>query len=274
MAARSPDPKGPVAIDTHAHVSMRDFNADRDAVIARSRAAGVNFVEIGFDPESSRKAVMLARAAGGICAVGVHPHNAAEHPGGPAGAWKEVESLLNPQNAEIAAIGEIGLDYCRNLSPKAQQIECFQMGLDTASRMRLPVVVHQRDAGDDAYDMVRRAHLSKPVVFHCFSGDAFDAKKCLDLGGFLGLGGVLTYPKNESIREAVRSVPLDRLLLETDCPYLTPQSHRGKRNEPSYVLEVGQMLADLFALPPEQVLEATTENARKAFLANPVWKSK
>ncbi len=271
MEAGYPSEDSPVAIDTHAHVSMEDFDGDRDAVIMRARSLRVNSVEIGFDVESSRKSVSLARRVGGRCAVGIHPHNAGDSLAGVERAWDAIESLVSEGSPEIAAIGEIGLDYARDFSPRDVQAKCFEMGLRLAGRKRLPVVIHQRDAAEDVLAVVRVAKPAAPVVFHCFAGDADYAGRCLDLGGYLGLGGILTYPKNEYLRQAVRSVPLDRILLETDSPYLAPQRLRGKRNEPAFVLETARLLAGLLGLSPGEVVQATSANARAAFLGGVAW---
>ncbi|MEX0974572.1 MAG: TatD family hydrolase [Bacillota bacterium] len=272
MAARSPDLVRVMGIDTHSHVSMDDFDGDRAAVVERARVAGVNFVEIGFDASSSRKAISLAGNLGGVCAVGIHPHNVGATREELAGAWREVESLLAGGNSEVAAIGEIGLDFARDLNPRDLQTKCFAAGLELARNAGLPVVIHQRDAEEQVLGMVRDAALTAPVIFHCFTGNAEYASKCLALGGYLGFGGVLTYPRNQALREALGGLPLDRILLETDSPYLAPQSRRGKRNEPAFVLEVGQLVAGLLGLPLERVLAATSANAAAAFMADPDWK--
>lgn len=251
---------------------MEDFDGDRDTVIARAHAACVDFVEIGFDVESSRKSVSLARKVGSRCAVGIHPHNAGDSLAGVGRAWDAIESLLGEGSPEIAAVGEIGLDYARDLSPRDIQARCFEMGLSLAGRRRLPVVIHQRDAAEDVLAMVRAARPAAPVVFHCFAGDADYAAKCLELGGYLGLGGILTYPRNEYLRQAVRGVPLDRILLETDAPYLAPQRVRGRRNEPAFVLETAGLLASLLGLGVDEVVLATSANARAAFLGEVAWR--
>ena len=271
MAARSPDEGVSLAVDTHAHVSMEDFDADREEVIRRARELRVDFVEVGFDEESSRRSVSLARAQGGKCAVGVHPHNAGGSLDAMQTAWRGVASLLKPDNPEVVAIGEIGLDYARDFSPRDIQVPCFEEGLRLARTCGLPVVIHQRDAEDQVASMVKAAALTAPIIFHCFGGDAAYARKLLDLGGYLGLGGVLTYPKNSHIREAIRGLPHDRILLETDCPYLAPQSMRGKRNEPSYVLETARVVAGILDVELSRLLDITTANAARAFLGRTVW---
>jgi TatD DNase family protein len=250
---------------------MADFDEDRSAVVGRAVSAGVNFVEIGFDVDSSRLAVGLARELGGICAVGIHPHNVGGSRTELDEAWVQIEAILS-ESPEAVAVGEIGLDFARNLTPRDLQDYCFGLGLNLSRSKGLPAVIHQREAQDRVLDLVRAAHLTAPVIFHCFTGDAGYAKKCLDLGAYLGLGGVLTYPKNGALRDAVRGIPLDRILLETDSPYLAPQSKRGKRNEPALVLDTGELVAGLLGLPTQEVLLAAAANARRAFGSEPAWK--
>ncbi len=268
MEARSPELGFPLTIDTHAHVTMAEFDADRDSAIRRAASSGVSFVEVAFDAESARQAVTLVRELGGRCAVGVHPHYAGDSLQALSLEWREVEGLLTPENPEIVAIGESGLDFRRNLSGRDIQMECFSTGLDLAQRKALPVIIHQRDAEREVLSLIRTAGLTRPIIFHCFTGDSAYAHRCLDLGGYLGLGGVLTYPRNRDLRETVKGLPLDRILLETDSPYLAPQSRRGKRNEPSFVLEVRDLVAGLVGLSAPSLSERTTANASKAFLAD------
>jgi TatD DNase family protein len=271
MAARSPELGFPLTIDTHAHLTMPEFDADREDAIERARSSGVTFLEVGFDAESSLQAVALSRELGGKCAVGIHPHYAGDSLAGLSSAWREVEKLLSAGNPEIVAIGEIGLDFWRNLSARDIQTECFSAGLELAKRKLLPVIIHQREAEREVLSRIKAAGLDRPVVFHCFTGDELYARRCLDLGGYLGFGGPLTYPRNASLRETVRRLPRGRILLETDSPYLAPQSLRGKRNEPSFVLEVRDLAAGLLALSSPSLSETTTANASKAFLADLAW---
>lgn len=251
---------------------MVDFDIDRDAVIRRARDHGVDFIEIGFDSESSQRALSLARVTHGKCAVGVHPHNAGESLAIMESQWREVTRMASG-SPEVAAIGEIGLDYARDYSPRDIQVACFEHGINLARTLGIPAVIHQRDADEQVAEMVRSAKLAVPVVFHCFGGDTESARRLLDLGGYLGLGGVLTYPKNGHVRDAVKKIPLDRILLETDCPYLSPQPLRGKRNEPSHVLVTAKMVAEIREIGLPELLLATTENAAKVFLGETTWMS-
>lgn len=270
----SPAPRSgnlPLAIDTHAHVSMRDFDVDRERVLDRCRVQGVHFIEIGYDAESSRASADLAERVGGKCAVGVHPHNAGSSMSEVEAQWAGVKSLLQERPRVVAAIGEIGLDYARDFSPRSLQAACFQIGLELARELQLPAVIHQRDAHQDVLEMVKQAHLTTPVIFHCFSGDADYARKCVDLGGYLGFGGTITRPKNGHLRDALTAIPKDWILLETDAPYLSPQAMRGRRNEPAFVLETAELAAQLLGLGLPEVLAITSANSERAFLGRVSW---
>lgn len=261
----------PLAIDTHAHVSMPDFDADREDVLDRCRVQGVHFVEIGFDAQSSHASIQLAETLGGKCAIGVHPHNAGDSMNEVEAQWAGVKSLLEEHPAVVAAIGEMGLDYARDFSPRPLQAACFQIGLELARDRGLPAVIHQRDAHQDVLDMVKRAGLTAPVIFHCFSGDADYARKCVELGGYLGFGGTVTYPKNQHLRDAVAAIPKDRILLETDAPYLSPQGMRGKRNEPVRVLETAALVGQVLGVGLSEILAITSANSERAFLGRTSW---
>lgn len=254
-------------IDTHAHTSMGEFDRDRDAVVTRAKAAGVSFVEVGFDVDSSGRALELARSLGGKCAVGIHPHNLPGPAESLAEAWGRIETLLGERNPEIAAIGEVGLDFSRGSPDRDAQIECFSRGVDLACRSGLPVVVHERDAEAEVGSTLRRFSTRLPVIFHCFTGNKDYAGRCLDVGGFLGFGGIVTYPRNGDLRDTLKFIPPDRILLETDSPYLAPQSHRGSRNEPAFVIDVRDRVANVLGVPAAELSDLTTANAGRAFLA-------
>lgn len=254
--------EGLVVFDTHAHVSTSPFNEDRDQVIKRARLSGIGFLEVGFDEESSRKSLNLAQSLDGYCAVGIHPHDTARQQSLEC-RWKYVEDLA--QSPQVKAIGEIGLDYFREFSPKQSQIEGFCMGLEVAGRTGLPVIIHQRDSSDDVINVINNCPPGTPLIFHCFSQELGYARKCLDLGGYIGLGGSLTYPRNDYLRDILRFLPPDRLLVETDCPYLPPQSKRGKRNEPSYIVEVVNTIAQILEVTFNEIAEITLKNALRVF---------
>ncbi len=260
-------PKGNAArarvFDTHAHVSSPAFDEDRDKVIECARCSGVTFMEVGFDEDSSRASLLLAEKVGIYCAAGIHPHEALR---GQAldERWKFIEGLVS-QSTRVKAIGEIGLDYFRDITPKKSQAKAFLMGLDLARRLELPVIIHQRDAHEDLLSMARANAPGTPLVFHCFSQGLDYARECLDLGGYIGLGGSLTYPRNGYLRDMLAFLPLDRVLVETDCPYLPPQSRRGKRNEPSFVLEVVSAIAEVLGSTADEIARVTLDNGRRAF---------
>lgn len=260
----------PDLIDTHAHVSGSEFDDDRQAVLERAERANVGFIEVGFDVLSSKRAVDLAKTAALAAAVGIHPHNAAECDD-LSMAWRELRGLILAHcpvgggKPKVVAVGEIGLDYYRDLSPRALQAECFEMGLETAKELDLPVVIHQRDAWDDTIRILRNHSITRPAIFHCFGGNRSYAKDCLDLGGYLGLGGVITYRKNTGFRDLLKYIPLDRMLLETDAPYLPPEGRRGRRNEPAYVRETLDVLAAVLGKDPYTVGRITRDNSLRAF---------
>jgi TatD DNase family protein len=267
-------------IDSHCHLDQPHFDADRKAVVARAAAGGVTrLINPGVDLPSSRVAVVLAQQYEGIfAAVGVHPHDAKTLD---AAALAELKALT--QSYRNVAIGEIGLDYYRNLSPRIVQRRAFEAQLDLAAELGLPVIVHDRDAHADILAMLsswsssldaRRPMLkSRAGVLHSFSGDVALAERALALGFYIGISGPVTYPgltaragkSAHQVREVVRAVPLERLLIETDAPYLTPQPHRGQRNEPAYARFVAQAVAEARELTLEQVAAQTSANAVALF---------
>ncbi len=252
-----------VIFDTHAHVTDRSFDKDRIQVIKRAQNLGVTFMEVGIDEKSSFKSLALAEKIDGVCAVGIHPHYASRSQD-IEDRWNQIENIV-AQSQRVKAIGEIGLDYFRNLSPKEAQIKCFEMGLDVANRCGLPVIIHERESSDDVVSVARKHMIGTPLIFHCFSGGIDHARKCLDLGGYLGFGGPLTYPRNGYLRDMLKFLPSDRLLVETDCPYLPPQSLRGKRNEPSYIIEVVNCIAEILDKKPWEISNITLMNALRVF---------
>ena len=251
-------------IDSHCHLDFPQFDADRDEVLARAVEAGVTaLINPGADLESSRRAVALAEQYENVyAAVGVHPHDAStlDDP-----ALAELRQLA--AHPKVVAIGEIGLDYYRDLSPRPQQRAAFDAQLALAADLNLPVIVHQREAAMDVLAALRAwASAGHPgCVLHAFSGDEAVAGEAVALGFFVGLGGPLTFTNARRLAEIVPRLPLDRLLVETDAPYLAPHPYRGRRNEPAYVVLVAQRLAELRGLPLETVTRQVTENTRRAF---------
>lgn len=246
--------------DTHCHLNHPHFAPDVVPVWQRARAAGVHYaVIVGYDLPSSQSAVQVAtQLEGCFASVGIHPHDAT---GCDHRALQQLEHLAT--HSRIVALGEIGLDYYRNLSPREAQQQAFHQQLQLAQRLQLPVIIHCRDAYDDLLDILAQYPLRG--VLHCFSGDLHHAQRAVEMGWYLGIGGVVTFPNAHTLREVVRQVPVERLLLETDAPYLAPVPHRGKRNEPSYVPLIGQAVAALKGMPPEELAQKTTENALRLF---------
>lgn len=253
--------------DTHAHLDDVRYDEDREAMIARAREAGVHaFVTIGCDLATSQAAVSLTEQHSFIYAsIGVHPHEVKHI----QEAWYD-EFRRMAKNKKVVAYGEIGLDYHYNHSSPKEQRERFREQIQFARELNLPVIIHTREAQEDTIGILREEGASEiGGVFHCFSGDAWLAKDALDLGFYLSFSGILTFQNAAMLRDIAKTVPLDRLLIETDCPYLTPVPHRGKRNEPAFVSLVAQQLATIRAGEPEMSWETigriTTQNAKRLF---------
>ena len=250
-------------IDSHCHLDDKQFAADRDETIARALAAGVEAmlaIGSGDGPPDLEAAVRLADRYPFITAtIGVHPHDAGK-------ATPETLQSLRTLAAhpKVVAVGEIGLDYHYDFSPREVQRQAFAAQLAIAREASLPIVIHTREAWDDTLALLRE-HWHGPGVLHCFTGGPEQARHALDLGFHLAFGGVITFPKAESTRESARLTPLDRLLVETDCPYLAPVPHRGKRNEPAFLLETVKHLATIRGVTPAAIAEATTRNFRALF---------
>ncbi len=254
-------------IDSHAHLDDARYDGDRDAVIARAREAGVEiFITIGCDLATSRSAVALAERYPFVYAtVGVHPHEV-KHIGDD---WYEELRRL-AQHSKVVGYGEIGLDYHYNYSPPKLQRERFREQVGIAKDLGLPLSIHSREAQEDTIAILREEKAGTVGgVFHCFTGDAWLAKDALDLGFYLSFSGVLTFQNATMLRDIAKTVPTNRLLVETDCPYLTPAPHRSKRNEPSFVTLVAEKLAEVRAeseaLDVEQVGRITADNTRRLF---------
>ncbi len=254
-------------IDTHTHLDDARYDADRDTMIQRAREAGVDrMVTIGCDLATSQAAVALAERYPFVYAsVGVHPHEVKHIQ---ADWYDEFRRLA--ANRKVVAYGEIGLDYHYNNSPPEDQRRRFREQLQLAKELALPVIIHTREAQDDTITILREEQASTiGGVFHCFSGDTWLAKDALDLGFYVSFSGIVTFQNATVLREIAKTVPLDRLLIETDCPYLTPVPHRGKRNEPAFVAHVADQLAsvrsDSRRLTAEDIGRITSENARRLF---------
>jgi TatD DNase family protein len=253
-------------IDTHAHLFDERFASDLPAVLDRAAAAGVGrTVCIGIDRDSNRATVAIAsRFPAVFAAVGIQPNHAAE--AGP-GDWDEVVQLAETE-PKVVAIGETGLDRYWDRAPFPLQEEYFARHIALARRLGKPFVIHCREAEADVVRVLRdefEKHGPPRAVMHSFSGDLATAAACLDMGLFVSFAGMLTYKTAADLRAVAAAVPLDRLLVETDCPYLAPVPHRGKRNEPAFVAHTAAVLAEAKGVTPEVIAEHTTRNARALF---------
>ena len=249
-------------VDSHAHIQLDNFLPDRNAVLARARHAGVHAIlVIGFNLQTSRDGIALAESHAGLYAtVGMHPHDTKDFKEETLDIFRELAS-----HSKVVGLGEMGLDYYRNLSPKYLQINAFERQLDLAEELRLPVVIHNREAYHDILPVLRARNGRIRGVMHCFSGGVGIMRQTLDLGFSVGIGGPLTYRKSEDLQAVARQVPADRLLVETDCPWLAPQFRRGKRNEPSYVRSTAEKIAELRGISLKEVAEITTHNFERLF---------
>lgn len=249
-------------IDTHAHLDSPKFDSDREEVIARAREAGIDtIVNIGFNRETIPSTMQLTEQYPFIyAAVGWHPTDAIDMRLEEDLAW--IESLC--ANPKVVAIGEIGLDYYWDTSPKELQHTVFREQIRLARKLNKPIVIHNRDAHEDVVRILREERASEVGgIMHCFSGSKEMAKICLDMNFYISFGGPVTYKNARVPKEALASVPMDRLLVETDAPYLTPHPHRGKRNESAYVRLVAEAAAEIKGLELEQLARITSENARR-----------
>jgi TatD DNase family protein len=250
--------------ETHCHLNHDLFGDDWKDVEARAKAVDVRrLVVVGFDTTSSRQAVFLAKDKPETlrASIGIHPDACNDWTDSTS---EEFLALANENANPVVAVGEIGLDYHWNTFEPGVQKQVFRDQLALAERLNLPVIIHCRDAYDDALDILA-LHPNVTGVLHCFTGDALQAKRALSLGYFVGVGGVITYKNAHTVREAIVSVPLDRILLETDSPYLAPQPWRGKRNEPSYLTAVITKLSELYAMSEDDISEITWQNAESLF---------
>ncbi len=247
-------------IDTHAHLNMEDYDADMEGVLQRALAADVRMiVNIGYDLESSTHAVELAQKHGFLyVAVGVHPHDSDRLTEQGLERLRELST-----GKKVVAIGETGLDFYRDLSPRDVQRESFRKQIRLAKEVDLPLVIHLRNAQEEGFSILKRETVAKGVM-HCFSGSLQQAQEAVRLGFYLGFDGPITFnsPKLISI---LKEIPKERVLLETDCPYLAPEPHRGKRNEPSYLRFICQKAASELGMSYQELAALTTSNAKNLF---------
>ena len=254
-------------IDSHCHLAGTEFEADLPDVVARARDAGLTgalvILSAGDEGEAVRAERVSERWSEVRFSVGIHPHQAGQHARDLDGGIVSLERAIDAHGA--VAVGEIGLDYHYDFAPRDVQMEVFQRQIAVARARRLPIVIHTREATDDTFRVLREHARGIRTVFHCFTGGKAMADEALDLGGWLSFAGIVTFPKAVDLRDVARTVPADRLLVETDSPYLAPVPFRGKRNEPAFVARVVESLATLRGETPARLAEQTTENFRTVF---------
>ena len=218
-------------------------------------------VSVGYDLDASREAARIAKNHEGIYAVvGVHPHNAKAMDASTVDSLRELA-----QDPRVVAIGEIGLDYYRDLSPRARQKEAFEQQIRLANELQLPIVVHDREAHADVLEVLRRFDKDAKGILHCFSGDLSMAEEVIEMGYLISIAGPVTYPNARRLHDLVQHLQDESIILETDCPFLPPQSRRGERNEPLFVLETAHKVAELKGIPLDELVELTSRNARGIF---------
>lgn len=246
-------------VDSHCHLDDEQFAQDRDATIERACAAGIErmmAIGTGGGPPDLEVAIRLAAQYAFIYAtVGVHPHDAAKAT--PETFSRMAELARQPK---VLAIGEIGLDYHYDFSPRDVQRSVFAAQLELAARTRKPIVIHTREAWEDTLALIRESGLPNGGIMHCFTGGPKEAEQALELGFHLSFGGILTFPKADNVRQAAALTPEDRVLVETDAPYLAPVPHRGKRNEPAYMVETARRLGEVRGVTPDEIASLTTQN--------------
>jgi len=251
-------------VDSHAHLDGGQFKEDLDEVVHRATANGVEYIlTVGCDLESSRQSIDLALRYPNIyAAVGIHPHDAETANDAALDQLREMAQSVD----KVVAIGETGLDFFRDRSPRPVQRDAFRRQIRLARELQLPLIIHDRDAHDEVIEILRAEKASEVGgVLHCFSGNLAMAKQCVEMGFYISFPGTLTYPKNDELRAIARALPIDVTLVETDCPYLSPQPWRGKRNEPAYVRATAELLAELKGLTFEDVARVTSLNTHRLF---------
>jgi TatD DNase family protein len=252
-------------IDSHSHIHTKNFDVDREQVVERAKQAGVGIlIEVGFNPEGWEKASALAEKYENIYwTAGIHPHEADVATEENLKKMRELKST--PAGKKLVAFGEMGLDYFKNYQPKEIQQKAFRAQLVIAKELDLPVIIHCRDAYSDAFKILEEEGITR-AVFHCFAGTLAEAQECFSRGYFVSFTGICTYPKAENIRQIIIAAPVDKIMIETDCPYLAPQSQRGKRNEPAFVAEVFQKVCEIKKISPAE-LETTLDKYTRLFFS-------
>ena len=256
-------------IDSHCHLAGDEFTGDLEQVVTRAQAAGLSgaMVILGAEDEAevARAAKVSVAWAGVRFAIGVHPHHAVTFSDDPSGAARQVRSAIDAQPL-ARGVGEIGLDYHYDFSPREVQQQVFREQIRLARALRLPIVIHTREAEEDTFRILDEESAGDVGgVFHCFTGDRDMARRSLDIGFYVSLAGIVTFPKALELKEVARMIPLDRLLIETDSPFLAPGPYRGKRNEPAYVARVAEGIAELRGSTAELICLATDDNFLRLF---------
>jgi len=251
-------------IDSHCHLDSEQFDSDREAVIERALAAGVDkmvAIGTGDGPPDLETGIRLAESHAAMYAtVGVHPHDAAK---ATAETYRHLAELL--RHPKVVALGEIGLDYHYDFSPREVQRDVFVEQMRIARDAGKPIVIHTREAWEDTMALLERhwAPAGRPGIMHCFSGGPAEAERCIALGFYLSFGGMVTFPKALEVQQAARTAPADRILVETDAPYLAPVPRRGKRNEPAFVVDTAKKLAELRGVMLEEIAASTSANFQR-----------
>lgn len=251
-------------IDTHVHLNSERYNEDRLKLINEFKENNLEkVISVSYDMKSSKDNFELSQKHKKVyCALGMHPHDAKEY-------CSELDNFIKDKssNVKVVAIGEIGLDYYYDLSPREIQKQVFVKQLEIANELGLPVIIHIRDSFGDALEILKENKhlLNNSGVVHCFSGSLEFAKEMLKLGLYLGFDGPITFKNSNLAEKVVKYLPIDKILLETDCPYLTPAPHRGERNEPKYVALVAKKVAEVFEIDEEQLIAQTNKNAKALF---------
>ena len=248
--------------DSHAHLEMNDFDRDRDEVIRRAEDAGVDLIiTVGTTLDDCRKAISIANTYKNVyAAIGVHPHEVKDID---ETTYETLKVLAKID--KVVAFGEIGLDFFRNLSPRNVQIRRFEEQLELAGEIGLPIIIHDRDAHQETLKILEGWKGRHRGVVHCFSGDYMMAEKCLDMGFSISIPGAITFGKSEKLQEVVRHISANNILVETDAPYLTPHPHRGKRNEPAYVVHTAKKVAEIKGMSLEELTSMTYQNTKRVF---------
>lgn len=251
-------------IDTHCHLEMRQFARDGFAAVARAVEAGVlRMITVGTNMADNEKVIRIAGEHREVyCSVGIHPHDSAEATPDNLAELKELA-----KGPKVLAVGETGLDFFKNYAPRDVQIAGFEAQLQVAHELNMPIVIHDRNAHDEVLGILNNfGRTPYRGVFHCFSGDVSVARRALDLGFYISFTGTITYKNEMRSHEVLRMAPRDRVMVETDAPFLTPMPHRGrKRNEPAFVTFVAEKVAEIWGMKPEDVAELTTQNACRLF---------